>query len=154
MTPGTLLDIAIKRAPRQPMETLAEATVTEASGLEGDSRGGVSHRQVTLVDRAAWDRACRDLGADIPWTARRANLLLEGVGLEATAGRSLTVGDVMLEITGETLPCARMDETHAGLREALGPEWRGGVTARVLSGGTIRVGDPVAWTEAAGGTEA
>ena len=148
MNTGTLLDIAIKSAPRQPMRTLTETTVSETNGLAGDSRGTVGHRQVTLVDRDAWERACNDVGTTLPWTVRRANLLLEGVALQETAGRTLRVGDVLLEVTGETLPCARMDEAHAGLKEALAPEWRGGVTARVVAGGTLRLGDEASWVEA------
>jgi MOSC domain-containing protein YiiM len=30
------------------------------------------------------------------------------------------------------------------LREALSPDWRGGVTCKVLSGGSVAVGDRVA----------
>ena len=47
-------------------------------------------------------------------------------------------------MTYPTTPCARMDEAQAGLREALYPEWRGGVTCKVLEGGRVSVGDDVA----------
>jgi MOSC domain-containing protein YiiM len=50
---------------------------------------------------------------------------------------------VRLEVTAQTTPCARMDETWPGLRRALAPDWRGGVTARVITGGAIALGDPV-----------
>jgi len=36
-----------------------------------------------------------------------------------------------------------MDEASPGLREALEPDWRGGVCCRVLKGGLIAVGDEV-----------
>jgi hypothetical protein len=36
-----------------------------------------------------------------------------------------------------------MDEAQLGLRAALKPEWRGGVSCRVVEGATIRVGDRV-----------
>jgi MOSC domain-containing protein YiiM len=38
-----------------------------------------------------------------------------------------------------------MDEALPGLQAALKPEWSGGVFAQVLDGGTIRVGDTIAW---------
>jgi MOSC domain-containing protein YiiM len=51
------------------------------------------------------------------------------------------IGDLILEVTGETKPCFRMEEASPGLRNALNSGWRGGVTCRVLQGGQIRVGD-------------
>ena len=59
---------------------------------EGERRFGRG-REVTLLDRAAWERACEDAGAALPWTARRANLLVDGVGLADTPGRRVRVGD-------------------------------------------------------------
>ncbi len=32
----------------------------------------------------------------------------------------------MLEIAEETHPCSRMEKAYDGLRQTLGPEWRGG----------------------------
>ena len=49
---------------------------------------------------------------------------------------------MLLEVTYPTTPCARMDEARAGLR-ALHPEWRGGVTCKVLEGGRVAIGDNV-----------
>ena len=46
-------------------------------------------------------------------------------------------------ITDETDPCNRMEEQHAGLQAALGPDWRGGVTCRVVQGGEVTLGDQV-----------
>ena len=48
-----------------------------------------------------------------------------------------------LEVTGQTYPCLRMEEAHAGLLSALAKDWRGGVTARVLAGGVVALGDAV-----------
>ena len=36
-----------------------------------------------------------------------------------------------------------MEEAHAGLLKALHPDWRGGITTRVLEGGVLKIGDPV-----------
>jgi len=65
------------------------------------------------------------------------------VQLMGRIGQQVRIGGVVLEITEETKPCSRMDEAHDGLRQALVPEWRGGVTCRVISGGPLTIGDPV-----------
>jgi len=141
---GRLLGIAVRERSRAPMRTIEAAAVADATGVADDSRGR-GKRPVTLLSREAWERACRDAGADLPWTTRRANLLVEGVDLAGSAGRRLRVGEVLLEIFEEVDPCARMEAAHPGLRAALAPEWRGGAGCRVLRPGTLRVGDAVAW---------
>ena len=87
------------------------------------------------------DRGLQRTRQEVLWTARRANLLVEGLDLLEATGAQLRVGGAVLEVTGETKPCGRMDQEAAGLRNTLVPGWRGGVTCRVLTGGLIRVGD-------------
>jgi len=101
-------------------------------------------RQVTILAEEDWNAACADIGRDdIHWTERRANLFVRGITLPRTKGRQLSIGDVVFEITGETDPCNRMDAVAMGLQEALKPDWRGGVTCRVIEGGTLAIGDSV-----------
>lgn len=140
---GRLLAIATKPRPRAPMNAQTAASISVERGLEGDCRGRSARRQVTVLSREAWASACADLEADLPWTARRANLLVDSVPLAGAAGSRIQIGDLILEITGETRPCERMDEARPGLRAALTPDWRGGVTCRVIEGGCISVGDRV-----------
>jgi MOSC domain-containing protein YiiM len=80
---------------------------------------------------------------ELPWTTRRANLLVEGVRLPRARGGILQIGPVKLEVTNQTVPCSRMDEAFGGLMKALYPEWRGGVTCAVLEGGDVALGDAV-----------
>ena len=144
---GTVLAIARREKSRAPMQELEAAEITEDAGLAGDFRGRPGDRQVTVLSRESWEAACGRLGRDVAWTTRRANVLVSGIELESTTGRELRIGEVRLEITGETDPCSRMDEQEPGLRTALEPAWRGGVTCRVRAGGTIRRGDEVRWGE-------
>ena len=136
--------LAIARAPvkRGPLAPLSEAAVGVPDGVAGDARGARSGRQVTVVFREGWEAACRELGVELPWTTRRANLLVEGVPVPRE-GRRLVIGSLVLEVTQETQPCQVMEAAHRGLQAALTPEWRGGVCCRVVQGGTIRVGDQV-----------
>lgn len=143
---NSLIGIAIREGPRAPMQTVVHCAVSGEAGLAGDRRGKPGKRQVTVLSESAWLRACAALGRPLPWTVRRANLLVRGLEFGPDdVGRQLRIGAVILEVTGETDPCRRMDEACPGLRAALEPEWRGGVCCRVLAGGAIAVDDPVAW---------
>ena len=130
------------------METLDHVEVTVAEGVHGDFRGalkpGRNKRQVTVMAAEGWRDTLHDLGAEVPWYQRRVNLLVEGLSLQETAGaRILFESGLVLEVTGECDPCTRMEEIAPGLKAALLPNWRGGVTTRVIENGPIRVGDQV-----------
>jgi MOSC domain-containing protein YiiM len=140
---GKLLGIAIKEAKRSPMILKEEAIVTTEKGIEGDYRGKPGNRQVTVVSQESWDNVCKDLNQSLPWIARRANLLVDGIILEKSTGSFLHIGKLVLKITGETEPCHRMDEFFQGLQEVLKPEWRGGVICKVVNSGNIKIDDTV-----------
>jgi len=78
-----------------------------------------------------------------PATLRR-NVVVAGIPLIALKDRRFRIGEVLLEGTGECDPCSRMEA-------ALGPggynamRGHGGICARILEGGALRVGDAVAW---------
>lgn len=146
---GRLVAIARRDAPRAPMEEIAHGVVSAERGLEGDHKGlKFPRRQITILSQEAWERAIAELTdlagpVPLPWTMRRANLLVAGVMLPRGPGGLVKIGPLLLEVTAQTYPCKRMDQAHPGLLKALGPDWRGGVTTRVVEGGAIAVGDPV-----------
>ena len=131
------------------MEVIELGRISIEAGLDGDHKGAkFRNRALTILAIEDWQRALAGLTdlagpVPLPWTVRRANLLVEGVRLPRARGAILSVGPVRLEVTYPTQPCARMDEAHRGLLKALHPEWRGGVTCRVLDGGEIAEGDCV-----------
>lgn len=135
------------------MEVIAEGEIFPGEGVRGDFRGalkpGRNRREVTVMRREDWDAATRDAGCNgLEWWNRRANLLVDGVDFPRTEGAMIHLGrDAVLEVTGETEPCFRMDEIVPGLLAALVPDRRGGVTTRVVAGGPIRVGDVVECSE-------
>ncbi len=138
-----LLGIAIRSKKRAEMQLLQTATVALEKGVADDFRGKPGMRQVTVLTREGWRAVCDAAGIDLPWTTRRANLLIEGLDLQASQGRILKVGEVQLLITRETDPCERMEEAYKGMFEAMAHNWRGGVCCRVLQGGEITLGDKV-----------
>lgn len=118
--------------------------VLEAHGLEGDHYSGRSKkRQVTLIQQEHLDGVANILGKEAvdPGLTRR-NIVVSGINLLAFADRQFQVGEVVLEMTGHCHPCSRMEDN-------LGPggynamRGHGGITAKIIKGGTIRKGDEV-----------
>lgn len=143
---GRISGLCVRPGPRVEPEERGALVLDAAEGVVGD-HGRREKRQVTILSRESWRAAERAVGTELPWTARRANVLVEGVDLaELLAGGVLRLGGCEVEIVGETFPCDQMEEAHPGLKAALLPETRGGVYGRVLTPGTIRVGDPAAVT--------
>lgn len=143
-TTGKLLRIFLRPSARTPVREVSEAVAIEGQGLDGDHAHG-GKRQVTLLSREGWEDALRELGAKpgLSPGGRRANLVVEGVDLSQVFGKRLRVGEVEVEVAGETRPCQLMDDVVDGLWTALKPRWRGGVFARIVTGGTVRAGDAV-----------
>lgn len=143
---GVLRAIWVKRARRGPMDQHETATLVAGRGIVGNADQG-GKRQVTLIEQEVWDGLMQRLSASVPPSARRANLLLAGIGLAGTHGRVLAIGECRIQIVGETRPCERMDEALPGLRDAMRSHWGGGAFGQVIQGGEIRRGDSVRWVE-------
>ena len=145
---GKVIEIAVREESRGPMEVLASAKVSFAQGIGDDSRGRIQNdRQVTIMTKESWDAVCEHFGRKLHWTLRRANILVEGIDLENSAGKTIQIGNFRVQVTKELKPCERMDEQFIGLTEALVPNWRGGVACKLLSEGLVNEGDRVAFVE-------
>ena len=140
---ANVIGIAVRPEVDAPMATVNETTLREESGVHGDYQSGRGPRQVTVLFKDNWDAACAEVGADLAWTTRRANIFVDGMTLDNCKGLQLEIGGAILEVTGETLPCNIMEDAQSGLRAALGKDWRGGVTCRVMQTGAIAVGSTV-----------
>ncbi len=136
-----LIGIALRNKRRGQMYQIDTAAIGLKFGVKGDYRGRAGPRQVTILSQESWSDACGQLNIDLPWTIRRANLLVTGKRFSSEdVGRIISIGKVELRITRETNPCHRMEDARAGLREALDIDWRGGVCCRVEQEGIIRIG--------------
>ena len=137
-----IFQICLRPSARTPVQTVTSVRAIAGKGLEGDHAGGGS-RQMTLLDREAWNAACRELGKSIDPCSRRANIVVEGLPLANTRGQRIQLGDCIVEIVGESRPCKLMDDVAPGLQKALSVEGRGGAYGRVIRGGLINIGDEV-----------
>lgn len=147
---GRVERILLRPARRATPVDVEEVAAIADRGLDGDRRaarvphGDPSPRQVTLVQAEHLDVVARLLGQDTPVDAAlvRRNLVVSGIPLLACNGLRFRVGEAILEGTGACHPCSRMEEAlGTGGYQAM--RGHGGLTAVVLEGGAIRVGDPV-----------
>ena len=113
-------------------------------GLEGDRyQGRAGHRHLTLVQAEHLMVIARCMGReDVTPECLRRNLMVSGINLLALRDKVVAVGDVQIEVTGMCQPCSRMEYIlgPGGYNAVRG---HGGVTARVLTHGSIAIGDPV-----------
>jgi len=131
------------------------ATAITNQGLNGDracnmaSRNPLgSKRQVTLIQAEHLDVIAKLIGKPVDATSLRRNLVVSGINLLATKSlfkdqaMQLHIGDVILEITGTCEPCSKMEVTlgNGGYNAMRG---HGGVTAKVIKGGEIHLGDSI-----------
>ena len=142
---GSVAWISIRPEQRGPVQAVEEVNVISGKGLEGDHYRGTeaSKRQVTLIQHEHLLGVASMLGKEsIDPAATRRNIVVKGINLLALKDRKFRIGEVLLEATGLCHPCSRMEEN-------LGPggynamRGHGGITARVLEGGKIRLGDAV-----------
>ena len=141
---GTVEWIGVRPGRREPIKLVKEVEIGE-KGLEGDRYNGSSDglRMVTLNQQEHIDAVASILGKDaIDPALLRRNLVISGINLQALKKNEFRIGDVVLFATGNCPPCSRMEEN-------LGPggynamRGHGGITARVVTGGKIKVGSPL-----------
>ncbi|MCP4424265.1 MAG: hypothetical protein GY803_07240 [Chloroflexi bacterium] len=139
---ASVVDIAVKAEAGGPMERRKSIVIHEKTGIEEDYHTS-GKRQMTVLFKDSWEAACAELNVNLPWTTRRANVYVAGLLPTDCVDKHLQIGSVLLEVTGETRPCHIMEAAQPGLRAALQPDWRGGVTCRVLQSGAIQRSDVV-----------
>ena len=148
---GTLLNIHITPAGREPMRGLAEARLIAGQGIEGDryllgtgtySQKPEPGRQVTLIETETLEALARDHGIELTVDEHRRNLTVRGVPLNHLVGRRFRVGETVLEGTRLNTPCKYLElVTGKTVYEPL--IHRSGLNCIIVEGGTIRPGDPV-----------
>lgn len=141
---GTVEWIGIRGSRNAPLTSVKQIEVNTQHGLTGDHYSKISgKRQVTLIQAEHLDAVASMLGIDtvMPGTVRR-NITVSGINLLALKDKHFKVGEVTLAFTGLCHPCSRM-ETLLGPGGYNAMRGHGGITAQILKGGVIRVGDAV-----------
>jgi len=142
---GRLSWIGLRPGQGEPMRVVEEVEVFTGRGLFGDRKAQRSggERQVSLFQLEHVAVIASLLGqSSLPPELLRRNLGISGINLLALRDGKFRIGGVEFEATGACAPCRRLEETlgPGGFNAMRG---HGGITARVLTGGRLRLGDPV-----------
>ncbi|HCU1984784.1 TPA: MOSC domain-containing protein, partial [Pseudomonas aeruginosa] len=109
-------------------------------GLTGDHPH--PPRQVTLVQWEHIEALGTLLGRPLLPNEMRRNIAVAGINLLSLKDRRFRLGGALLETTGWYQPCGRL-EKHIDHRTLKSVREQGGITARVIGSGVIRLDDPL-----------
>ena len=152
---GTLEAIYLRPARDVDCISVQQVEAIAKSGLKGDRTSSIpsrnpqgSNRQVTLIQAEHLHVISALLSKPVDAAILRRNLVVSGINLLATKSlfkdqpMQLTIGEVILEVTGPCDPCSKMEKLlgKGGYNAMRG---HGGITARIIKGGEIKVGDKV-----------
>lgn len=97
---------------------------------------------MTIQSQEVLDHAADDLGYRFDPGATRRNLTVDAGEIPTKPGTRLAVGDVELEVVRVSAPCRLLDD-GIGPGAAAALRRRAGSTCRLLTSGTIAIGDTV-----------
>jgi MOSC domain-containing protein YiiM len=145
---GRVRWMGVRPQSRSEMVALDVVEARREAGLTGDHArpGARNARQVTLIqwEHLAVISSLLGRAEDQPVVAQdlRRNLVVSGINLFSLKGRRFKIGQAILETTGWCQPCARLEQRlgHGTFQAVRG---HGGITARVIQSGIIRLGDGV-----------
>jgi len=139
---GELVWIGLRPARQAAMLAVDEVFAEVNAGLAGDRYHGSGKRQVTLLQFEHLAVLSSLVKREATPELLRRNLVIRGVNLLALKNRTFRIGEAVLQGTGQCHPCSRMEQI-------LGPggynamRGHGGLTARILQSGMVRLGDPL-----------
>lgn len=139
---GVVESISVRPERVQLPKSVEQVAAIEGKGLDGDHyKANNGTRQVTLIQSEDLVTVASFLGRDrIDPLLTRRNIVIREFNLNSLKGKSFQLGEAILEYTGECHPCSRMEQNlgKGGYHAMRG---RGGITARVLKTGLIKIGD-------------
>lgn len=139
---ATVVAVCISRHKGERKTPVARVELRENHGIVGDAHAGEWHRQVSLLARESIDKM-RALGLDVDNGDFAENITTVGIDLPALpVGTRLAVGETLLEVTQIGKECHTRCAIYQQAGDCVMP--KEGIFARVLRGGPVQPGDPVA----------
>jgi MOSC domain-containing protein YiiM len=135
--------------PREQVEAVP------GRGLKGDryfnGDGAFSERavpgrevtEITLIEDEVIEHLQHDWGIDVDATDSRRNIVTRGVELNALVGRDFQVGQVRLRGASLCEPCVSLVKSPENRHLLRGLAHKGGLRAKILTEGTVAVGDAI-----------
>ncbi len=147
MQNGSVVGIYTAPEISAPIEARTEVKAVAGKGLEGDRYFNADgwdepKKEITLVEIEAVEVANRDYDIDLTPEDTRRQIVTRGVALNHLIGQEFSIGDVRCLGIKLNEPCNHLRKL-AGKPLIKPLIHRGGLRAQILSGGTIKVGDPV-----------
>jgi MOSC domain-containing protein YiiM len=138
----TIVSIATSRRKGTRKEPVEKAVLIPEHGLRGDAHAGAWHRQVSFL-ACEGIREAKEAGLDVDFGDFAENIATEGIDWpRVPVGTRVRLGaEALLEITQIGKECHTRCAIYHMAGDCIMPKQ--GVFARVLVGGTIRVGDAV-----------
>jgi MOSC domain-containing protein YiiM len=152
MWTGTVESIHIASTAEGRMEARDQAVAIPGVGLEGDRyalKQGTFFKpepafELTLIEAEAVEALRRDYDVELAAGDARRNIVTRSVPLNHLVGREFRIGDVQIRGIRLCEPCDHLQRV-TGKRLIKGLRHRGGLRAQILTQGTIRVGDGIAF---------
>lgn len=143
---GRVVAVCMSSRKGEKKKPVAEASLTEDRGMEGDAHAGSGLRQVSILavesGRTLAAKGLHALPGDFAENIATEGILLIGLKI----GDRLAVGrDAVLEVTQIGKECHQRCEIFRQTGDCVMP--REGLFFRVVRGGTVRAEDPVALME-------
>lgn len=140
--PGVLVGIYCGTEKGKGKFLNEQAELVPEHGIRGDAHaGGKPSRQLSLFSSEVFDSIVA-AGIDFSMSDLSANLITRGIDLDfLDVGIRLEVGNCLIEITESRKPCGAL--TRIDLRLPRATYTRCGKFARVITGGSVHIGEPV-----------
>jgi len=141
---GSIEWISVRPKRRADVVEVKDVEVTVEKGLTGDHYGKAGgNRMVTLIQAEHLPVIASIMDVKVTPDMLRRNIMVSGINLKALQDARFRLGeDVILQGTGNCVPCSRMEETlgEGGYNAMRG---HGGITTKVIQGGKIKNGDSI-----------
>lgn len=150
---GEVVAIHVASGAGAPMHELSAAEAFAGEGLDGDRyREGIGFysatptdpgaRELTLIEAESLDAILSETGIILDPAEHRRNITTRAIALDPLIGQRFRIGDVICEGVRSCPPCTHLEDVTG--KKVMKPLiHRGGIRARIVEGGWIRVGDSI-----------